>query len=123
MHKLCEVVDDEELDGKNIWFIVYLRGLKSADKKAVLNAALVVYVQNIRKVGFLPGSEDADSVMQPNTILKELKHIFKCMADSSIHYQQNKFKGYAGSYQAVVTKLVQETVERKYSFQFVFSTF
>ena len=52
MHKLCEVVDDEELDGKNIRFIVYLRGLKSADKKAVLNAALVVYVQNIRKVGF-----------------------------------------------------------------------
>ena len=123
MHKLCEVVDDEELDGKNIWFIVYLRGLKSADKKAVLNAALVVYVQNIRKVGFLPGSEDADSVMQPNTILKELKHIFKCMADSSIHYQQNEFKGYAGSYQAVVTKLVQETAECKYSFQFVFSTF
>ena len=86
------------------------------EKKKVLNAALCVYVMNVRMAGFKDGDNDASSMMQPGTLQKELKHIFKCFKDSSIYYEQSEFKSMAGSYLAVVNKMIQETGDRKFIF-------
>lgn len=91
---------------KVIRLLEMLKGRKTAEKKKLLNAALVVYKLNHRKQGFAPG--DPEGYFQPNVWSLKLKHIFRTLKESGIYYQQADFKSYPGSYSAVAKALMAE---------------
>ena len=63
---------------------------------------MVIYVRLCRKKNFEPGDMDPHAFYQPNMMAKMLKHIFKCLNDSSVMYSQSDFYGMAGGYHAIL---------------------
>ena len=101
---MCNIVDDV-IDGcsvKAICLIVLLWGIKTEAKKKVLNAAVVIYVCLCCLRSKQPGDMDPYSFYQPNVMEKMLKHIFKCLNNSSVMFQQSDFQGMAGGYHALI---------------------
>ena len=88
-------------------------------KKKVLNAAVVIYVCLCHLRSKKPGDMDPYSFYQPNVMEKMLKHIFKCLNDSSVMFQQSDFQGMAGGYHALIDEYYDMVSAGKKS---VFST-
>lgn len=107
--KLCDIVptagsSDEAAQG--IRLIELLKGQKTAEKKRLLNAALVVYSLNHCRDGFEAG--DPQGYYQPNTMQTKLKHIFRLLKESGISYEQRDFKSYPSAYKAVFKTIFDE---------------
>lgn len=108
--KVIDVVSSTGKVTKEIKLIQLLSGSKERNKLVVLNTCLWCYITKLRKVD-KPYDNEHDVMYQPAVIIKFLKHIFKCLKDSGVLYEQSDFRGMKGSYVAITNNLIQKTAK------------
>jgi hypothetical protein len=115
LHPLVEIVPGE--DGELTYlFIILIRGVKCAKKRALCNALLICWARGFYLKGEyehqnLLAQNDLElktSMMQPNTIARMHRQIFKIFLDNSVLYRMGEFK-YAGGFQAIWKTLFDRT--------------
>ena len=89
-----------------------LRGIKTPEKKRVLNNIMVEFARNYR----MPGCTDLnapESFHQPNVVQLRLKHLFKIFKDNGIPFQQSEYNSFTGSYMNVWKNFFLEVAPKR----------